>query len=75
MQLKFIPNDQLPEGIKAGVVFDTIIVNPEEYLPWLKAQLTNFGVVFRRQKLHTLNEAAEIAGASGIVINATGLGM
>ena len=73
--MKFIPDDQLPEGIKAGVVFDTIIVNPEEYLPWLKTQLTNFGVAFRRQKLNTLNEAAEISGTSGIIINATGLGM
>lgn len=74
MQLKFIPDDQLPEGLKAGVVFDTIIVNPEEYLPWLKAQLTDFGVVFKRQKLNTLNDAAEIVGTSGILINATGLG-
>lgn len=66
--------EEIPKGYEAGVVFDTITVNPEEYLPWLKNQLLSFGVAFIRQKLQTLDEAAELAGLSGIIVNATALG-
>ncbi|TCD68307.1 hypothetical protein EIP91_011166 [Steccherinum ochraceum] len=71
---KFLPPEELPEGMKAGVIFDTITVNPEQYLPWLRLQLLNFGVTFVRRKVQGLDEAADLAGENGIIVNATGLG-
>ncbi|KAH8099776.1 nucleotide-binding domain-containing protein [Cristinia sonorae] len=69
-----LSQEELPEGMKAGVIFDTITVNPEEYLPWLKSQLSTFGVAFVRRKLHTLDDAADLVGVKGVIINATALG-
>jgi len=71
---KRLAPEQLPQGMAAGVTFDTISVNPEEYLPWLKSELVSFGVTFLRRKLQSLNEAAEIAGTNGVIFNATALG-
>ena len=54
--------------------FETVIVNPEVYLPWLKSELESRGVQFSRRRVKSLDEACELAGESGVVINATGLG-
>ena len=54
--------------------FSTITVNPVKYLPWLKNELLDRGVVFVKRQIHTIGEAADIAGPDGIVFNATGLG-
>lgn len=54
--------------------FDTYSVNPEAYLPWLKSQLEGRGVSFMRRRVIGLDEAGELAGEGGVVINATSLG-
>ncbi|KAI0275122.1 FAD dependent oxidoreductase [Gloeopeniophorella convolvens] len=64
----------LPAGAKSGVQFDTFSVNPEVYLPWLKSQLEERGVSFVRRRLNSLDEASEVAGEGGAIINAASLG-
>lgn len=54
--------------------YDTFSVNPEVYLPWLKSELESRGVRFVRRRVNSLDEARELAGERGAVINATGLG-
>ncbi|OSX67120.1 hypothetical protein POSPLADRAFT_1175870 [Postia placenta MAD-698-R-SB12] len=65
---------EVPSGAQGGVCFTTISVNPEVYLPWLKAELRARGVSFIRKRVQSLNEAAAFAGANGILVNATALG-
>lgn len=65
---------EVPSGAQGGVRFTTISVNPEVYLPWLKAELRARGVSFIRKRVQSLNEAAAFAGANGILVNATALG-
>ena len=70
-----LPSDHpLPPKAKCGVQFDTYSVNPETYLPWLKSQLEGRGVSFMRRRIISLDEAGELAGEGGVVINATSLG-
>jgi D-amino-acid oxidase len=66
--------DELPEGMKVGVEYDTVAVNPALYLPWLKEQLLAKGVKFVRRKIHRIDEVREYCGPNGIVVNATALG-
>ena len=66
--------DELPAGAVSSVVFNTVSLNPLIYLPWLKGELDSRGVTFIRKKVHSIEEAARIAGPKGAVINATALG-
>lgn len=49
-------------------------LNPEVYLPWLKGELEARRVTFVKKRVHSIGEAAEIAGPTGLVVNATALG-
>lgn len=73
-EFRVLTPDEVQGGTKGGVAFRTITVNPEEYLPWLKSELLANGVTFVRKKLQSVEEAAEIAGIDGLIVNATGLG-
>jgi len=72
---RVLPKDHpLPPKARCGVQFDTYSVNPGAYLPWLKSQLEGRGVSFVRRRVISLDEAGELAGEGGAVINATSLG-
>ena len=74
-QFRVLPSDHpFPAGSLSGVQFESFSVNPEVYLPWLKSQLESRGVRFSRRRVNSLDEACGLAGESGAVINATGLG-
>jgi D-amino-acid oxidase len=74
-QFRVMPSDHpLPPKARCGVQFDTYSVNPESYLPWMKSQLEGRGVRFMRRRILSLDEAGELAGEGGVVINATALG-
>ena len=75
MQFRIMSPDELVDGAVCGVCFTTVSVNPEIYLPWLQAELRARGVHFIRRTIHSLAEAAAIAGSRGVVINATALGL
>lgn len=64
----------MPAGATSGVAFTTVSLNPEVYLPWLKGELQARGVSFIKKRVYSINEAAEIAGPTGVLVNATGLG-
>lgn len=66
--------DEVPPGAVGGVSFTTVSVNPEIYLPWLQAELRARGVQFIRRTVHSLGEAAALAGPNGVLVNATALG-
>ncbi|KAH9932019.1 nucleotide-binding domain-containing protein [Epithele typhae] len=71
---RILEPNELPTGQACGVGFQTISVNPAQYLPWLKAELTARGVEFVRKKVHSFGEAAALAGDGAVLVNATGLG-
>jgi hypothetical protein len=74
-QFRILPSDYpFPAEFTSGVEFETVIVNPEVYPPWMKSELDSRGVRFVRRRVSSLDEACELAGKSGAVINATGLG-
>lgn len=74
-QFRVLPSDQpLPTDARSGVQYETFSVNPEVYLSWLKSELESRGVKFVRRRINSLDEACELAGERGAVINATGLG-
>jgi len=74
-QVRILPSDHpFPAEFTSGVEFETVIVNPEVYLPWIKSELESRGVRFVRRRVKSLDEACGLAGESGVVINATGLG-
>lgn len=73
-QFRVLEPAEVPAGAKTGVSFTTVSLNPEVYLPWLKGELLARGVQFIRRKVHSLGEAAALAGPGGVVVNATGLG-
>jgi D-amino-acid oxidase len=74
-QFRVLPNDHpFPAGFTSGLQFETVVVNPELYLPSLKSELESRGVKFLRRRVKSLDEACGLAGESGAVINATGLG-
>lgn len=66
--------EEVPDGAVAGVAFTTVSLNPQLYLPWLRTELATRGVIFLRKKVDSIQEAAELAGPAGVVINATALG-
>ncbi|OAX44934.1 nucleotide-binding domain-containing protein [Rhizopogon vinicolor AM-OR11-026] len=65
---------EIPAPYKIGVGFNTVSVNPLEYLPWLRSELESRGVVFRRQYVGSLDEVEPFVGKNGILVNATSLG-
>ena len=74
-QFRVLPSDYpFPDDFTSGVEFKTFSVNPEVYLLWLKSELESRGVKFLRRRVNSLDEVCGLAGESGAVINATGLG-
>src|SRR6266849_8285728 len=74
-QLRVLPSEHpFPADVTSGVQLETFSVNPELYLPWIKSELDSRGVRFVRRRVSSLDEACGLAGESGAVINATGLG-
>ncbi|KZT72867.1 FAD dependent oxidoreductase [Daedalea quercina L-15889] len=73
-EFRVLDPSEVPSGLKGGIAFKTFSVNPELYLPWLQSELLAHGVEFIRRRVHSLSEAAALAGPNGVLVNATGLG-
>jgi len=71
---RFLSESEIPVPYKVGVTFDTVSINPLEYLPWLRSELESRGVVFHRQYVSSLDEVKPFVGNNGILVNATSLG-
>ena len=64
---------QLPSGVKIGVKYNTLAMNPLILLPWLKKKLDDRGVRFVRAEVSSFAEARKLAGAK-VIVNASGVG-
>lgn len=69
-----LSESEIPVPYKVGVAFDTVSINPLEYLPWLRSELESRGVIFHRQYVGSLDEVKPFVGNNGILVNATSLG-
>ncbi|KAG2076966.1 FAD dependent oxidoreductase [Suillus decipiens] len=72
--IRVLPPSDIPEPFKAGVAFDTVSVNPSEYLPWLQSELISRGVTFERRNVASLDELRSLVGPDGMLVNASALG-
>ncbi|KAG1904771.1 uncharacterized protein F5891DRAFT_1257979 [Suillus fuscotomentosus] len=72
--IRILSPSDVPEPFKAGVAFDTVSVNPAEYLPWLQSELVSYGVTFERRNVRSLDELRSLVGPNGILVNASALG-
>lgn len=64
---------ELPAGVKFGVKYTTLAMNPLLLLPWLDKELRSRGVSFLRKELRSFEEARNLSGAT-LVVNASGVG-
>ncbi|CAI5759411.1 unnamed protein product [Candida verbasci] len=60
---------------KGKFEYDTWVVNPSVYLPYLYEKLKNDGVKFINKKLESLNQINEIVSGYHIIINCSGMGL
>ena len=63
--------EELPPGHRAGVVFDSFVVETPRYLPWLRRRFLAAGGVIERRVLERPDEALAAADA---VVHCAGLG-
>ncbi|KAH6678562.1 FAD dependent oxidoreductase [Halenospora varia] len=70
---RIIPKSELPKGITFGIKYDSLGMNPEFLLPWLKKELDARGVKFIRKEVRSVEEVRGLTGAR-IVVNASGVG-
>lgn len=68
-----IPASELPSGVAIGYTFDGLVINPNDYLPYLAKKLKDRGVKFIHRELHSLKELKDLTDAS-IIVNASGAG-
>ncbi|KAF5013787.1 hypothetical protein FDECE_205 [Fusarium decemcellulare] len=67
-----LPKDELPEGTKRGIRYDTVVLNPHIFLPWFRRHLESSGVKFKRMTLSALSDARHLG--HDVLINASGAG-
>jgi D-amino-acid oxidase len=68
-----LPESQLPPGVTLGYTYDGFVVNPNDILPWMTAQLRGRGVEFIPRTLSSMQDLRDLTAAD-VLINATGLG-
>ncbi|KZP28846.1 nucleotide-binding domain-containing protein [Athelia psychrophila] len=71
---RILSHNEVPAPYKAGMAYKTLTITPLHYLPFLKSQLDSRGVKFVRKRLRSIEDVADLAGRTGIVVNALGLG-
>ncbi|CAG7925231.1 unnamed protein product [Penicillium olsonii] len=71
-EFRFLPSETLPEGAKVGTSYKSLILNPAIFLPWMRKQLENTGVRFKRMNLESLSDARDLG--HDVLINASGFG-
>ncbi|KAL9612309.1 MAG: hypothetical protein Q9167_003088 [Letrouitia subvulpina] len=74
---KQIPAKDLASGFDNGHYFTSVCINTAIYLPWLTSSCLRNGVVFQRQVLKHISEAAGMhhsGDPADLVVNCTGLG-
>lgn len=69
---RFLSQDELPDGAIYGMKYQTVVLTPQKFLPWLYERLQARGVKF----LHTrINALSDLKGLGhDVLINASGFG-
>ncbi|EKD12188.1 FAD dependent oxidoreductase [Drepanopeziza brunnea f. sp. 'multigermtubi' MB_m1] len=70
---RVLPASEIPSGLKTGVAYTAVAMNPQLLLPWLQETLVSRGVIFIRAEVTSFDEARSIT-KSEIIVNASGLG-
>ncbi|KAK4504533.1 hypothetical protein PRZ48_005449 [Zasmidium cellare] len=74
---RMLEENELPEGIDAGMSVTSVCINVPIYLPWLVSQLLKSHVVFRRAIVEDLPDVADLhhsGHTAALIVNCTGLG-
>lgn len=76
IQYREIPQDQLGPGINSGYAYTSVCINTAIYLSWLVSQCLKAGVIFKREILAHISDAAKVHHSSRraeLIVNCTGL--
>lgn len=63
---------ELPRGAKFGLAWDTVVITPMVFLPWLRQRLEKRGVVFKRLVVRSLADLKNLK--HDVLVNASGSG-
>ena len=74
VQFRMLLPEEIPEPYSIGCTYDTVVVNPQMYIPWLQSQLIDHGVQFVRKQVNSLEELKPFVGSDGVLVNASALG-
>lgn len=69
---RILTKDELPPGAGFGVAYESIILTPAVFLPWLRRRLEASGVQFKRAHVRALSDLRGVG--HDVLINATGIG-
>lgn len=73
-QFQTIDPQHVPAGYTYTCEYDTAVIDPPIYMPWLKAQFEKLGGKVLRREVVSLDEVYASFPQSAIIINASGLG-
>ncbi len=63
---------ELPAGVGISFEYDTVIMDPQVYLAWIRDRLIAAGVKFVRQEIQHISELKSFK--ADVYVNATGCG-
>lgn len=69
---RFLNQEEMPKGAKFGMTYETVVITPPVFLPWMREKLEKRGVVFKKVSVGSLTELKGLG--HDILINASGLG-
>lgn len=69
---RMVPEEELPKGAKFGVEWETVVLTPTVFLPWMRNRLEQRGVDFKRLVVRSLNDLKEMG--HDVLVNATCFG-
>lgn len=67
-----LSKDELPAGAKWGLEWETVVITPTVFLPWLRERLEKRGVIFKRLYVRSLEDLKGLG--HDVLVNATGFG-
>ncbi|CAH0046241.1 unnamed protein product [Clonostachys solani] len=70
---RWLSKGEMPEASKYGMTYETVVITPPVFLPWMRDRLEQRGVQFKRVCVGSLKELEGLG--HDILINAAGLGV
>jgi glycine/D-amino acid oxidase-like deaminating enzyme len=68
-----LSSEDLPSGARMGFSYQSMTVNPEAFLPWIKKLLDKKGARFVEKNVRSIDEASLVLKTS-LIVNCSGLG-